>query len=416
MDPLSITASLLSLGQRGHGLLNSLSNSGKYPKIFEAEQLEFEIYLGVLEEISQFPLSSKRAIPRVARPCLDLCRVRFDVVQSLLQGSKAKSSSSGELEKAVNKFVQSVNTLRDVVMDDITHDFINEQRHLGQTYMEEIQSLKASTEYLFSLVEQGLSRNTEQSRAGLQELAEKLRSMKGFETSKTTEWRPSDTDPFSFSVTILQAHKDDTEHTVARGKLDTGCDENWISTSVLDRAGLQTRVEPVEFAQSYVAFGGAEFEPTGKVDIDWYATNAGKSNRTSFLVHHAVPFDMVLGKIWIIEESIFVFNKPALALRMGKFTKEEHRIIEENARKKGATNELLVSIRRAEEASARDRLRQQKALSKASTKRPSPTSQSTLSLVPSRTLYPVSGQQLGQSTSPSGSLSPGGSIQSTHEG
>ena len=315
MDPLSITASLLSLGQRGHGLLNSLSNSGKYPKIFEAEQLEFEIYLGVLEGISQFPLSSKRAIPRVARPCLDLCRVRFDVVQSLLQGSKAKSSSSGELEKAVNKFVQSVNTLRDVVMEsvthlfiskvftdtlpfsDITHDFINEQRHLGQTYMEEIQSLKASTEYLFSLVEQGLSRNTEQSRAGLQELAEKLRSMKGFETSKTTEWRPSDTDPFSFSVTILQAHKDDTEHTVARGKLDTGCDENWISTSVLDRAGLQTRVEPVEFAQSYVAFGGAEFEPTGKVDIDWYATNPGKSNRTSFLVHHAVPFDIVLGKI-----------------------------------------------------------------------------------------------------------------------
>lgn len=187
--------------------------------------------------------------------------------------------------------------------------------------MDEIRSLKASTETLFSLVEQGLSHNTEQSRIGLQSLAEKLQSMKASETSNTTEWRPDHTDPFSFSATILQAYKHDSEHTVARGKLDTGCDQNWISMEVLERAGLRKSIDPIESTQSYIAFGGGEFEPIGKVDIDWYATNASKSNRTSFLVHHDVPFDMVLGRIWIAEESIFVFNKPVLALRMGNFTR-----------------------------------------------------------------------------------------------
>ena len=45
------------------------------------------------------------------------------------------------------------------------------------------------------------------------------------------------------------------------------------------------------------------------------------SRETTFLAHHEVPFDMVLGRTFIAEESIFVFRKPALALGMGKFTK-----------------------------------------------------------------------------------------------
>ena len=69
---------------------------------------------------------------------------------------------------------------------------------------------------------------------------------------------------------------------------------------------------------------------------------------------------MVLGRIFIAEESLFVFDKPTLAPKIGKYTKgkvqscqsrRETPQSEENARKKGATNDQLSTNRRAEEAS-----------------------------------------------------------------
>ena len=176
-------------------------------------------------------------------------------------------------------------------------------------------------EYLVSVAKEGFDKNSAQSRRGLDELAEKLRSMAQTHESNATQWRPDPRDPFSFSATIMRALEDDSQHTVVRGQLDTGCEENWISMDVLTRAGLESQLKSHDSAGTYTAFGGEEFEPIGKIEITWYAENAAKSRTTNFLVHGKVPFDMVLGRIWIAEESIFVFNKPALALRMGNFTK-----------------------------------------------------------------------------------------------
>ncbi|KAM0801254.1 hypothetical protein BDR22DRAFT_888568 [Usnea florida] len=88
------------------------------------------------------------------------------------------------------------------------------------------------------------------------------------------------------------------------------------------------------------------------------------------------------------------------ALRMSKFTKEDYRTIEENARQKGATNDQLSTIRRAEEASARDRLRQQKAASTVtSSVNQSLRDQSIMSRVPSLALSPDTVGQPRQTTS-----------------
>ena len=170
-------------------------------------------------------------------------------------------------------------------------------------------------------LEQGLSVDSKQHSAGLNDLADRLRSMNESSRSRTTDWRPDTADHFSFSATILSPHVEGSEYAVARGRFDTGCDENWISMKVLQRAGIGDRLGSIEMKHSYVAFGGEELEPLGKIELTWYAENAGKSRRTVFLVHHEVPFDLVLGRIFVAEESIFTFSKPAWALRMGKFTK-----------------------------------------------------------------------------------------------
>ena len=138
--------------------------------------------------------------------------------------------------------------------------------------------------------------------------------------------------------------------------------------------------------------------------------NASKSRRTPFLVHDQVPFDMVLGRILNKEESIFVFNEPALALRQGKFTQG----CEGSCRTPNRKNKLTLCRRASRDtkgrggergrgsgtlhrpavtdANARAQLRQQKAASQAASQAiATPVYQTELSLLSTqdRSPYPA---------------------------
>ncbi|KAF2229070.1 hypothetical protein EV356DRAFT_511799 [Viridothelium virens] len=165
----------------------------------------------------------------------------------------------------------------------------------------------------------------------------------------------------------MRSHQAESEHTVVRAHLDSGCRDDWISQKVVERAGLREQLRPVENFGAFIGFGGQVLEPRHVIDVTWFAKNATVSRTTSFLVHEHVPFDMVLGKVFIRKESIFMLNEPALALRQGDFTQdqaEELQEIEVEARRKKATSEQITSVREARGAAARDRLRQQKAASR----------------------------------------------------
>ena len=184
----------------------------------------------------------------------------------------------------------------------------NEQRDTGPTRLAE------------KLREMAIANQESEQR--LHESTERLQiSIADSELGMIQQPKAEDRDPFSFSATILRSNEDRVEHTVARAKMDTGCDENWISIRILDRAGLMEKLEPVESKETYTGFGGESFEPIEKIDITWYGFNTANSRTNTFLVHQKDPFDMVLGSIWITEDSILTLNKPALALRMSKFTK-----------------------------------------------------------------------------------------------
>jgi hypothetical protein len=105
------------------------------------------------------------------------------------------------------------------------------------------------------------------------------------------------------------------------GKLDSGCDNKWISSEALARTGPEDQVERIENSAAYVAFGEQEFRSSEKIDITWFAAPAGVSGRTTFFVRNALSFDIVVGRISIADKAIFVFNKLALALKQGNYTK-----------------------------------------------------------------------------------------------
>ena len=134
-------------------------------------------------------------------------------------------------------------------------------------------------------------------------------------------WRQGPYDPFSFEVAVIHPHSQDSGRTFVHAKLDTGCEDNWIALEILERASMNNQVNELEVRVSYIAFGGQMFEPLGMIDVTWYPTNSGKSRQTRFLVHREVPFDVVLGRQWILEEGRSIFEQPAMGLRMGQFSK-----------------------------------------------------------------------------------------------
>ncbi|KAL9627845.1 MAG: hypothetical protein Q9204_006293, partial [Flavoplaca sp. TL-2023a] len=86
----------------------------------------------------------------------------------------------------------------------------------------------------------------------------------------------SERDRFSFSATIVGSHDGVIEHTVARAKMGTGCDDNWISEDLLIRAGLMGSMKPVELEDVFLGFGGVAFTPLGAMEITRFGINTSK--------------------------------------------------------------------------------------------------------------------------------------------
>lgn len=118
MDALSTAASLIALKLSGSAILLSGYRKSKYSG---AKYLEFKIFVDVLDDISQIPLSSLDATTTAVQPCIVLCQTRLHFLESLLSRSGAESLGSKEGEKAVVEFIRSVKILRDIVMEFESH-------------------------------------------------------------------------------------------------------------------------------------------------------------------------------------------------------------------------------------------------------------------------------------------------------
>lgn len=191
---------------------------------------------------------------------------------------------------------------------------------------------------------------------------------------------------FTFAATIIQPHETSDSHHAVRGLLDSGSQDNWISAEAIRRIGLVEEMKETQEGSRYRSFSGHSFIPKGSIELTWFAENAAVSRRTTFLVGDGnSPFDMILGKGFILEESIFVFDRAVLANEFrhnfseGKqqyiahfvsnhltLLSEDRRIIEQNARQKEASEDQLSVLRRVDEQARRDERRRQKALARSS--------------------------------------------------
>jgi hypothetical protein len=142
--------------------------------------------------------------------------------------------------------------------------------------------------------------------------------------SHGTQARIEDVQPknsFSFDVRIMSSANGNEQYTPVRALLDTGSPVNWISLEVLQRANSEALLGTIKTTLPYIGFGG-HVEPCGETQITWCAaSNPQKSWKLPFLVLEHAPFDMVLGRRFIIEGNVLLLNEAVLALRHSDLSK-----------------------------------------------------------------------------------------------
>ena len=143
------------------------------------------------------------------------------------------------------------------------------------TIIRELQSVQSNTtrgslsdlneqmDGLYGKLAELLRNSQNQPQLNVDELVERLQST----AKQSAPWEPDKSDPFSFSATIMHARRNNSNQTAVRGKLDSGCEESWISTEILERAQLENEIQAVENQRSYLAFDGGQFEPKGNIIV-----------------------------------------------------------------------------------------------------------------------------------------------------
>lgn len=303
------------------------SKNDRFGAIVQDAMGDLPVYIDILNEMYSTMVAFQGNMPPAASSCLGLCYGRAVRIANLMSKEEKRPAmvpkgqvTLGDLEHAMQQFRQSVSLLRDITMDGITHQLLrNQQNELAQLYSD---------------------------RRG---------------TVTPSQGRKPASDPTAFDATIFCGISDGPQWIAGRGILDSGCDDNWISLDIVNRAEMNSNIVQTPDQKIYIGFGGQNMEARGSIIITWYANNASKTRQTTFLVAEHGPFDLLLGKNFIFSENIFMFNQAALVLKAAPITEAERLQMEATAVQYSASNDEIEAIRRAGEASARNMYREQNA-------------------------------------------------------
>lgn len=139
-------------------------------------------------------------------------------------------------------------------------------------------------------------------------------------------------DEFVYTITIISNGGDNNAaepiHTLARATLDTGCDDNWVSTQIINRAGLQgmvTEPNPEDMSPGeHLSFSGHPIDTQGCIELTWFMAmpdvSSQRTRTDKFHVFSQLPVDLVLGKAFVKREFILVAKHALGKVKQGVFT------------------------------------------------------------------------------------------------
>jgi hypothetical protein len=115
--------------------------------------------------------------------------------------------------------------------------------------------------------------------------------------------------------TITVTHEDAPRYIAARAKYDTGSDVNFTSSAFVADNRLSALLETLEKAEIFVGLNSKEYHVKHTIVLHWCASTMHKTRTTTFFVADEVPYDILLGNEFIINNRVFEPERTVLALR-----------------------------------------------------------------------------------------------------
>ncbi|CAM1506499.1 Fc.00g061400.m01.CDS01 [Cosmosporella sp. VM-42] len=271
----------------------------------------------------------------------------------------AYARATHELEKSVNRLREIDQLARLQRVESRLNKFDKMLRIMG-TVSEE--GLKDILENLKAVKESGSTQESYERQNNLEEVQKELHSMLG-----PSKGRSFTLDPLCFPFVIPSRTPNVGSNVVAQLKLDTGAVDNWIRTSILEKANID--YERMEYTKTFIGAGGAQFSPLGQVKITWCSENQALTRESLFLVHDQLPFDVILGFDYIVG-SLSELSEPVLPLRH-RLSKDDYQELQNSQLRKRASNQQIINLQKAQDAKEREEKRLLKAATRAATAAPS---------------------------------------------
>lgn len=132
-----------------------------------------------------------------------------------------------------------------------------------------------------------------------------------------------DTNPSNVLGTITLTHEDAPRFVPVRIKYDTAADANFIPRAFIEANDLSPLLERIQDdpdgdgpdAIVFTGLNDQEYKIEDTINLSWCASNMHRMRTTKFHVAESLPFDIILGDAFILENQPFHPQRTALPLR-----------------------------------------------------------------------------------------------------
>ncbi|CAD0089286.1 unnamed protein product [Aureobasidium mustum] len=128
-----------------------------------------------------------------------------------------------------------------------------------------------------------------------------------------------DSDPSMIMGTIAVTHEDKPRFVPVQAKYDTGSEANFIAAGFLEKHNLSALLQKLPKDDCFRGLNKCDYPVSHTITLDWCAMTMNKVRKTQFHVVEEVPFDIIIGNPFIMDNRVFQSTRVALPCRFPSY-------------------------------------------------------------------------------------------------
>ncbi|KAG9556939.1 hypothetical protein KCU71_g11190, partial [Aureobasidium melanogenum] len=278
---------------------------------------EYSMYMKVLEGCVSSNSFRAKNPPSVISNALDRCTDLGEELVCQQVGSSLRVPVAWDkLEAKFDGFRRSVMLLHELIQDLTLNDLLERQKELVLAsqkqaivhYADHVQG----PGWLSSFSDAFANKLSQVSMADLEHT---VTFAEGIIARSVERGMQFDNDPSEPVGTIIATHEGKPRYVPVKAKYDTGSEANFIAAGFLKEHNLSALLQKLPKDDWFRGMNECRYPVTYTITLDWCASTMNKVRKTQFYVVEEVPFDIIIGNPFILDNRVFQQSKVALPCR-----------------------------------------------------------------------------------------------------